>query len=49
MLSNITVYSNKINGFCGLDFVAWISLLGFHLDFSSVSDAVLIHALPLAF
>ena len=24
-MSNITVYSNKINGFCGLDFVAWIS------------------------
>ena len=24
-MSNITAYSNKINGFCGFDFVAWIS------------------------
>ena len=24
-MSNITVYSNKNNGFCGFDFVAWIS------------------------
>ena len=21
----LTIFSNKINGFCGLDFVAWIS------------------------
>ena len=43
----LTVYSNKIKGFCGLGFVAWISFAAW--DFISVSDAVLICAIAFGF